>query len=140
MSQDNRTLLEKLKDESIPSMVAGGLGTIASSFLLGVDISQNVKIFNVSMPLYVAITGTIAGADFIAKASHDYVLEKLPALQSIATYENRLATPLISGVSTYALFYTVLSPDVSMVNSMLLGAGSTIAGQYAYDMIENKQM
>lgn len=140
MSDDNRSIIEKLKDEAVPSLVAGGIGTIASSFLLGVDVSQNVQIMGINMPLYAAITLVIGGSDFAGKALHDTILEKIPAIQSIANYENRLATPLISGVSAYALFYTTISSDVSLINSLLLGAGSTITGQYIYDMIENRQM
>lgn len=141
MSQDNRTILEKAKDDIVPALVSGGIGILGASFLLGVDMSMNLNVLGMNMPAYAAIGGVIAASDIAGAALHDFVLEKIPMLQSsgIATYENRLATPIIAGVSTYALFASTISKDVSIMNSMLLGAGSTIAGQYTYHTYQQTQ-
>lgn len=133
---DNRTIMEKLKDELIPSIASGAVGVLASSFLLGVDLSTNLTVGNMNIPAWVAIGGVISASDLVAYVSHDFFLEKLPALQGFATYENRLLAPVLSGASSYLLFRTAISADTSITNAVLLGAGSTIGGKYIADTLK----
>lgn len=137
-SQDNRTVMEKIKDDFLPSLVSGGVGILGAKYLLGVDINMTLNVMNMNVPAWAAIGGVIAASDIAGYVLHDAILEKIPYLQSsgIATYENRLATPMIAGVSTYALFLTTVSKDVSLLNSILLGAGATVSGQYLYHTYE----
>ena len=128
---DNRSITEKLKDELIPSLASGAVGVLASSFLLGVDIGTTLPVGSLNLPAWAAIGGVITASDLVAYASHDWVLEKIPAIHGFATYENKLLAPVLSGLATYALFVTAVSPDTSLTNSILLGAGSTIVGNYA---------
>ena len=134
---DNRTIMEKLKDEFIPSLASGAIGAVAASFLLGVDLTMQLPVANMSLPAWAAIGGTITAADLIAYSSHDFVLEKIPALQRFATFENRILAPALSGVATYGLFKIAISPDTSLTNSFLLGAGSSIGGKYAADTLKD---
>lgn len=136
MPNDERTVMEKLKDEIIPSLASGAVGALASSFILGVDLNMNLNIANMNIPAWVAIGGTITVADLVAYIGHDYVLEKIPTFQSFATYENRILAPVLSGVATYALFRTAISVDTSLTNSFLLGAGSSITGRYSADTLK----
>lgn len=138
MSGDSRSFIEKAKDEIIPSLFAGGLGVLGASFILGVDLSTQLSVMGMSVPAWGAIGGIIAVSDIIAYAGHDFVLEKIPSLQGFATYENMFLAPVLSGVGCYTLFRTSISSDVSIVNSMLLGAGSSITGKYAFDMYNGK--
>jgi hypothetical protein len=132
---DNRSITEKLKDELVPSLAAGAVGVLASSFLLGVDLSGNIPLANMRMPVWAAIGGVITAADLAAYASHDFVLEKIPQIQRFATYENRLLAPVLSGAATYGLFKGAISSNTSFTNSFLLGAGSSITGKYAAEAI-----
>lgn len=134
---DNRSITEKLRDELVPSVASGAIGVLASSFILGVDLSMSLPVGSMTLPAWAAIGGVIAGADLVSYASHDYVLEKIPSLQRFATYENRLLAPVLSGVATYGLFRTAVSPDVSLTNSFLLGAGSTVGGKYVADTLHD---
>ncbi len=135
MSHDNRSIMDKVKEELIPSIFAGGVGILGASFVLGVDLSQNLSVFGMSVPTWAAIGSVIAGSDIIAYASHDFVLEKIPAIQNsgIATMENRLLAPVLSGAACYILLREGISTDVSLVNSFLLGGASSIVGKYGYD-------
>ena len=134
---DNRSVIEKIKDEIVPSVIAGGIGALAASFLLGVNLSMHLPIATMQLPAWAAIGGVITVADLAAYASHDWVLEKIPTLQKIATYENRILAPALSGVATYGLFKTAISPNASLTNSFLLGAGSSIGGRYAADTLKD---
>ena len=139
---DNRTITDKIKDELIPSAFAAGVGLLGASFILGVDLTQNFNIFGMNIPAYAAIGGVIAGSDIIAYASHDYVLEKIPMIQNsgIATYENKFLAPVLAGASCYLLLREGISTDVSIINSVLLGGGSSILGKYIYDTYEQTKM
>jgi hypothetical protein len=140
MSTDNRSLMEKLKDEAVPSLLAGGIGVIASNQLMGVDLGSSVNILNLNMPIWVAIGGTIAGANALSYALHDQILERIPSIQSFANYENKLLAPVTAGLGTYGVFRLGVSSETSLMNSFLLGGGSSITAKYAYDMYnQNKQ-
>lgn len=135
---DSRSILEKMKDELIPSAIAGGIGIIAANQLMGVDLSTKINIFNFSLPAWGVIGGSIFASNSLSYGLHDMVLEKIPSIQSIATYENKLLAPALSAVFTYLALREGVSTDVSLINSALLGAGSTIGAQYAYDIYKNK--
>ena len=134
---DNRSLTEKLKDELVPSLASGAIGALAASFIMGVDLSMQLPVMNMNLPAWAAIGGAISAADLIAYSSHDFVLEKIPSIQRFATYENRFLAPVLSGVATYGLFRTAISPEASLTNSFLLGAGSSIGGQYAASTLKD---
>lgn len=135
---DGRSIMEKLKDELVPSLASGAVGVLASSFLLGVDLSTQVPLGSINMPAWVAIGGVLTAADLAAYASHDYIIENISALKSISNYENRILAPALSGIASYALFATAISPDASLTNSVLLGAGSSVTGRYLADTVINK--
>jgi hypothetical protein len=137
---DPRSFLQKMQDDLVPSLFSGAIGVAGAHFLMGVDLSNNISVFNISLPSYVAIGGTIALSDALAYASHDFILENIPSIQSIATYENRLLAPVLSGLATYGLFRLGVSENASILNSVVLGAGSTIAGKYLYNSYNMGQM
>ena len=132
---DNRTVMEKLKDELIPSLASGAIGAIAASFFLGVDLSMKLNIANMDMPAWAAIGGTVTAADMIAYFSKDFVLEKIPVLKNYGGLEERILPPVLTGAATFALFKTAISSDASLTNSILLGGGSSIVGRYAADTL-----
>jgi hypothetical protein len=133
---DSRSFLDKMKDDLVPSLVAGGIGIAAAKFIMDTDLSYNFNLLGVSIPGYIAIGGTIALSDAIAYAAHDFVLEKIPSIQTFATYENRLLAPVLSGIATYGIFRFGVSEDASLIHNLVLGGGSTIAGKYLYSSYE----
>jgi len=133
MSNDNRTFTQKLTDEIIPSAISGGIGILGASMIMGVDLSITLPILSYNLPAWASIGIVIAGADVIAYMSHDMIIEKIPQLQAWSTVENKLLAPVLSGIGTYALLAGGVQPGVSIMNSVLLGAGSSVAGRYLYD-------
>ncbi len=134
---DGRSIAQKIKDELIPSLASGAIGVLASSFFLGIDMKMQIPFGSMSVPAWVAIGGTLTAADMIAYASHDYVLEYIPMIQSFATVENKLLAPVLSGAATYLVLREAVSTDVSLINTFLLGAGSSIAGKYSADTLKS---
>jgi hypothetical protein len=131
-SSDNRSISDKLKDEIIPSLFSSVVGIAGASIIMGVDLKSELSLFGRVVPTWAAVGGVILGADLIAYASHDFVLEKIPSIQEYANYENRILAPLLSGTGTYVLFAGLVSSNVALFNSFLLGAGSSVVGRYAY--------
>ena len=139
---DPRSFLQKMQDDLVPSLIAGSIGVASAHFLMGVDLSNNISLFDISLPSYIAIGGTIALSNALAYASHDFVLEKIPAIQNsgFATYENKFLAPILAGVSCYILLREGISTDVSLINSFLLGGGSSIVGRYSFDTYNQASM
>ena len=135
MSSDSRSVMEQIKDEIAPSVLSGAIGVLGANMLLGVDVMGSINIANMNVPTWVGIAGVIGGSVLLSEVSHDWVLEKLPEnlKGSWLTYENRLLAPALAGASTYLLFRFGVSDGTSIVNSVALGAGSSIMGNYAYD-------
>ena len=132
---DTRTIMDKIKQEITPSLISGGIAVIASNMLLGVDLSSRYPLLGYNIPSWLAIGGVVGGSVLISEISHDWILERIPSIQSFATYENRILAPLLAGVGTYALFKLTVSNDVEIINSVLLGSASAVGGSYISDTI-----
>lgn len=137
-SNDSRTFMEKITDEIGQSLSAGLLGIAFANFALDVDVSMNIKFVGMSVPVWAALGLTITAADALAYASHDFIIEKIPAIQQYANIENRIGAPVLTGIASYGLLATTVSKDVSMLNSFLMGGASSLVGRYGYDTIMNK--
>lgn len=138
MSKDNRTFLEKIKDEAGQSVASGIIGVIIAQVALDVNLGMKIPFMGTAIPVWGALGLTIAGADALAYASHDFIVEKIPYLEKLGNIENRVAAPLISGLATYGLLTATVSSNVSLLSTMALGGGSSILGRYGYGMIIDK--
>jgi hypothetical protein len=139
---DNRSLIEKLEGEFVPSLISGAVAAVGANILLGVDFSSRYPLFGYSVPSYLAIGGVVGGSVLLSEVAHDWVFEKIipQSFQSVLSAESALGAPLIAAASTYAFFKFGVSNDVEVVNSMLLGGVSAVAGKYASMYILGDQM
>jgi len=138
MNKDNRTFMEKIKDEIGQSVASGIVGVAIAQLALDVDLGMKIPFMGSTIPVWGALGLTIAGADALAYASHDFIVEKIPYLQNIGNVENRVAAPLLSGIATYGLLATTVSPNIALVSTMALGAGASMGGRYGYQTIMDK--
>ena len=126
---------DKIKEEAIPALFAGGVA-------MGVGYYLGAQNFNVNVPLFgstnaALVLGATAGAGHLGGAiATDYVLPKLQG----STYfegEDKIVPPALAGLSTYAVMKVLINPDVDLSYAVGLGAGSSAAGIYTYDMMYN---
>lgn len=132
------SLVKQIEKEAIPAVASGVIGAVASNMILGVDYSQKVPLFGMSMPAYAVVGGVIGGSYLVAELNKEMVLEKIPMLKNYANLETRILGPVIAGVGTYAVFRFGVSENTNLINSVGLGVGSSIAGKYLSETIMNK--
>lgn len=126
--------MDKIKEEVVPALFAGGVA-------MGVGYYLGAQNFNVNVPVLgstnaALVLGGAAAAGHLGGAiATDYVL---PSLQGNTYFEgeDKVVPPALSGLSTY-LVMKVINPDVDLSYAVGLGAGSSAAGIYAYDMMYN---
>ena len=138
MSADNRSLMEKMKDDMVPGVISGVIAVAGASMMFGASPNAQIPIMGYSLPVWGVVGGSVAIAVSSSEFVHDMIVEKIPQLQSIGNIENRVMAPLLSGIATFGLISTTISPDVSIINSAGLGAVSSIGGRYAFSMIQDK--
>lgn len=129
------SLVEKIKEQLTPALLTGAISIVGANMLLNVDLSSNYPLFGYSVPSWAAIGGISTSSFLVAELSHDFVFSNLPneLKGSWMTYESRMLPIALSAVGEYALFKFGVSNDISLVNSLLLGGGSALAGKYASD-------
>ncbi len=131
-------LVEKLREVAQPSIISGIVAAGGAVYLYGVDSSQKIPFFGLGeVNSLLAIGGTVAGSVMVSEVLHDTVLPMIPDNKYINA-ENRLLAPILAGGSTYLLLRTGVSEDTSIVNALILGGGSAIAGKYISNSIMNR--
>ncbi len=138
MSTDNRSLMEKMKDDMVPGIISGVIAVAGASMMFGASPNAQIPIMGYSLPVWGVVGGSVAIAVSSSEFVHDMIVEKIPQLQSISNTESKVGAPIVAGLTTFAIFRGVVSSNASLVNSVLLGAGSAIGGKYAYSVYANK--
>jgi hypothetical protein len=121
-----------LKNEILPSLFAAGSSVLIYK-MLGGDLSQSVNVMNVSIPTPILVGGTVFASDMASTTIANYAAPYLP--EALKPYETHILPPLASGLSVYGLLRGFVSENTSIETSLLIGAGSNIAGKYASEMI-----
>jgi len=123
----------KFYDDMIEALVSGGVG-IAGGYLFLNESSGNVRFFDLfSMPVPLAIGLAVAGGSLIASQAHDWLLPYINKSEKMSNIESALLQIGISGGGTAAiLVYGAHAPVSNIPNMFLLGAGSSVAGEYIY--------
>lgn len=138
MSDEDKSIKQRLKEEAVPSLASGVIGAVASNMIMGVDYTQQLPFMGMNVPAYLVIGGTVAGSVMASELLHDYVLENIPMINAYADAESRILAPVMAGGFTYLLFRTQVSAETSLMNSALLGAGSAVAGKYVGNTLLNR--
>lgn len=121
---------EKLAQTLAKPLMCGAAGA-ALSYAVA-EGANPVLIAGKILPGWVVVGGTVAVASYAGEIGKNYIL---PYLQggSLAQLEGSVLEPALTGVATYGAFYLMDQADSStFVTQFLLGAGSNVAGDYAY--------
>lgn len=119
-----------LSEALIKPALAGSIGALAAYVLLGE--SGNIIVFGQQVPAVLAIGGTVAAANYLGELGHQYLLPMIPGNQKYAKIESALLSPALSGVAVYGIFM-VAGINGDWFPAFALGAGSTVAADYAYN-------
>ena len=115
----------------------GAIAGIAASVVLGVGESK-LSLGGMVLGAPTVIGVSVAGASIVSELSHDFVLAKIKPNASLADFEQKALSPLLTAAATIAAAYVTIGPVTDMRAALELaavGAGSEVGGTYAHGMI-----
>jgi hypothetical protein len=121
------------KNQAIEAALVGACGYVGAS-LLGVTSTPVPFVGGINLPANVGVGIVCAGSDVVASLAQDSVLRLLPpnVEQSVVS----IARPGLAGAGVYA-YFTYAYGGANLINTVGLGAGASIAGQYAGNFVKN---
>jgi len=120
----------------VKPLIVGGIAAAAGYILLpgyGID----VKLIGQTIPNYLAAGVAGAAGSLASDILSQYILPNLPQDDKLSYTEGRLLSPIITGASTAAAFWIMNYNALSEAGGKiaLIGAGSEIAGMYAWESV-----
>jgi hypothetical protein len=127
------SVTNKLKNDFVPSLVAGGLSVLAYTTLMGHSLSENIEIMGTLLPAWVLVGGITVASDYAGSALEDVVLPLIPNNSNLVGMESALLKPTLSGLAFYGFSRAAFSGDTPFLPSFGLGVGSVIGAEYLND-------
>lgn len=128
------SILEKLKDASIPSLYASGASLALYYFMIDSNISMKVPVGNMEVPIWAAIGGASFIGSEIGNLATEFIIPRIPVLKDFEIVEKTLVPAALSGLSSFLVMRTLISPDVVFKDSFIIGAGGQLIGSNLYNM------
>lgn len=136
----NKSLFESLKENAMDGAISGAVATGLSSLMYSIPIMADINFLGVDLPVGAAIFGvvgvSVAASDFLSYE----ILANLPVIQNYVPMESKILPVVVSGLTTYGLFYSTISKDTSLSNSVIIGAGGAAIGRYLGSIWNNSQI
>lgn len=130
------SILQKLKDATVPSIYSSVASVGLFYVLIDSNIGSSIAIGNMAVPIWAAVAGSgFIGAE-IGNLLTDFVGDKIPILDNFESVQKTIVPAGLAGLSTWFVMRTLISPDVHMRDSIIIGAGGNLIGQTLYDNMQ----
>ena len=130
-------MTQKKSPELLPTLaksaIVGAVGGVAGAYMFGGSGSLPFAGMDVSVP--VALGSAIGAASFAGEYAAGYVLPMLPQSTGAAAAEGMVLKPALTAAAAYLTVSTLVGSVQQPLQLMLLGAGSEVAGTYAYGTV-----
>jgi hypothetical protein len=113
--------------------MVGAVGGIAGAYLFGGDGTLPLLSMDVSVP--VALGFAIGSASFVGDYAAPMVLGMLPQSAGAVAAETMMLKPALTAAAAYGTVTLLLGNVEQPLQLMMLGAGSEVAGSYAYSTV-----
>lgn len=123
------SIIQKLKDATIPSLYASAASVGLYYVLIDKDISSKVPFMNQTIPVWAAVAGSSFIGGEIGSLLTEYVGPKIPMLQEGGEI---IIPPAMAGISTWLAMRTLISENTEFKNAFLIGAGGNFIGDTIY--------
>lgn len=130
------TIGEKVKQDLYPSLVSGFIAAGIFKLAYGESISAPIPVFGFDLPAGLVIGGAVAGSHLVGNILEENVLSMLKSNK--ADMIGAAVKPVLSGLATYGVLQLTVGGDIDLMQSVMIGAGSVFAGEYAYNNILKK--
>ena len=111
----------------------GVVGALGARVLLGED--GDLVLFGKALLGWLGIGGTVMLGSYIGEVSHEWLLPLIPKNEKYASLEGAVLSPVICGLSVYGIMKVGNVVDPEFIRTFALGAGSEVAGDYAYNAV-----
>lgn len=128
------SILDKIKQDAIPSLIAGAVSIPLYSFILGNPINTELPFFSMTAPAWAVVGGTVTLSQLLGNVLENQVLPYIPQNQ-YASQEAMIVKPTLTGLAVYGISYLGISNETSFIRTFGLGAGSSIVGDYTSRLI-----
>ena len=130
-------MTQKKSPELLPTLaksaIVGAVGGVAGAYMFGSSGTLPFAGMDVSVP--VALGSAIGAASFVGEYAAGYVLPMLPQSTGAAAAEGMVLKPALTAAAAYLTVSTLVGSVQQPLQLMLLGAGSEVAGTYAYGTV-----
>ena len=113
--------------------MVGAVGGVAGAYLFGGDGTLPLVGMQVSVPLALGVA--IGAASFVGDYAAPTVLGMIPQSSSAIAAESMLLKPALTAAAAYGTVTLLLGNVEQPLQLMMLGAGSEVAGSYAYGTV-----
>jgi hypothetical protein len=131
------TMNQKKSPELMPTLLksalVGGVGGVAGAYMFGNSGTLPFLGYDVSVPM--ALGGAIGAASFLGEYAAPMVLGMLPQSSGAVAAESMMVKPALTAAAAYLTVSMLVGTVERPVQLMLLGAGSEVAGTYAYGTV-----
>ena len=118
--------------QTLGKPITSGLSGAILSYVL-FDGAGRVIVSGKEIPGWLLVGVVVAGSTFVGEIGKGYLLPYLQGMKW-GGFEGSIAEPALTGLSTYLLLMFMDKADYgNFIPSFLLGAGSNIVGNYAFD-------
>jgi len=121
-------LSSDMKKKITKSAVTGGVLAAAATLTYG---GGNVNLYNTSVPSFIPLFVSGAGASIISDIAHDKLYPQLPTVAHKLSDITAVATGAgISGAATAGILSLTGLPNDRLMSAALIGGGSYVASDY----------
>jgi len=114
------------------SAIVGAVGGMAGSYLFG---GGTLPLMGMDVSVPVALGTAIGAASFVGEYAAGYVLPMLPQSPGAVKTEGMLLKPALTAAAAYGTVTLLVGNVEQPLQLLLLGAGSEVAGTYAYGTV-----
>lgn len=127
------SILQKLKNATIPSIYTSVASVGLYYVLIDNNLNHQVPFANMQLPTWAAVGAASFLGSEIGSLVTEFVAPKIPLVKNFEGIEMAIIPAAVSGLSTWLVMKTLISPDTEFKNAFLIGAGGGLAGQTLYD-------
>ena len=118
----------------VQPVIAGGIAYLGARMYYDDIAGTTIRVGGMDVPVWVFLVGSVGASNFVANATREWALSKLPKYEMWKGSEQMIVGPVLAGASTAAIF-TLSGVSDGLLQPFMLGALSSGLGDYAYERV-----
>ena len=127
------SIVQKLKNATIPSIYSSVASLGLYYALVDNNLSLQVPLGNQMVPAWAAVSASAFIGAEIGSLATEFIAPKIPLVKDFEGIEMTVVPAALAGVSTWLVMKTLISPEINIRDSIIVGAGGNLIGQTLYN-------